>query len=117
MIKLHTVDSLLAEYGVKYFWVESGRTAVLNKLDEMGLLDENGNPTEYPEFNPEWFYWVELSWGSCGDEYDFAFNDFGKTFSEAFDKCIKAFEASALIPWSRAFNFKEKKCRRPRARD
>lgn len=73
--------TLLFCYGIKYFFVESGEYAIENKCEEIGI-----------EYNPAYKYWCELSWGSGWDKYDFAYNDFGETLSQAISNCLNSFE-------------------------
>lgn len=84
-----SIDVTIKKYGIKYMFVESGEHSIRRKCEEIGLTDS--------EIDPDWHYWCELSWGSgCNeeDQFDFAFNEFGKTFGQAFGACINAFRSA-----------------------
>lgn len=82
-ITLDNLDTILANYGIKYIFVESGSLAIKDKCEEIGI-----DPSECTNAN----YWCELSWGSDDeDKYDFAYNEFGKTLGEAIVQCLIAF--------------------------
>ncbi len=83
---LDQVDSWLDRCGVKYVFIESGDASILNKCEEIGI-----------NYSPEYKFWCELSWGSGvheEDEFDFAFNGFGKSLGEAMLDCMNAFVES-----------------------
>lgn len=80
------IDQIMKELGVKYIFVESGEAAIRTKCEEQDIPFE----TVFNE-NDKTFFWVELSWGSCDDEFDFAFNNFGTSFDQAFKRCTEAF--------------------------
>lgn len=77
----NVLDTIINSYGIKYFFVESGEYVIENKCDEVGI-----------EYNPAYKYWCELSCGSDGDKYDFAYNNFGETLEQAISNCLNAFE-------------------------
>lgn len=94
------LDSLLDKYGIKYIFVETGDYAIKDKIDEVGM------PVD--KINPNWKFWIELSWGSVDDEFDFAYNSFGTTFSEAFMGCIELFRKWASVHGTQAKAFVQK---------
>lgn len=81
MQDLNVLDTIINSYGIKYFFVESGEYAIKSKCEEIEI-----------EYNLVNKYWCELSWGSDGDKYDFAYNDFGETLSQAISNCLNSFE-------------------------
>jgi hypothetical protein len=78
-----SIDATIKKYGIKHMFVESGKAAIFLKSEEISLLNH--------EIQKDWYYWCELSW-TDGEEFDFAFNAFGKTFGSAFSSCIKSFQ-------------------------
>jgi len=79
-----SIDEYLDTYGVKYFFVDTGMISLLHHADDADMLLPEGTR-----------YWCELSWNT-ENEYDFAFNDFGKTLEEAIGHCINSFMTSRL---------------------
>lgn len=81
------LDIIIKQYGIKYVFVESGRLSIEKKCEELGL-----NPDDYPNAN----FWCELSWGSCGDKYDFAYSYIGNTLGDAIGQCLDHFKMDVL---------------------
>ncbi|MCK9567524.1 hypothetical protein M0R72_01080 [Candidatus Pacearchaeota archaeon] len=83
---MKSLDTIVKEYGIKYVFVESGRSSVEQKCIELAI-----NPNDYPDAK----FWCELSWGSGdGDKYDFAYNSIGDTLGEAIQNCLDDFQSA-----------------------
>jgi len=78
---LYNLDELISLFGIKYVFIESGKHSTERKCEEIGIDKAFAK-----------HYWCELSWGSSGDEFDIAFNNFGDTLSEAIGECLNAFQ-------------------------
>jgi hypothetical protein len=88
------VDEVTKAYGVKHVFIESGKYAILNKVDEFGddfdiksIMINGVMPT----------YYCQFSWG-CGDEedgdiFDAGVASFGSSVDDAIQNCIKDFES------------------------
>ena len=78
---LLSLDHLIAHYGIKYIFVESGMASTEAKCEEHGLDKSEAK-----------LFWCEVSWGSGDDEFDFAYNCFADTLGEAIGECINMFQ-------------------------